>query len=289
MPVRKFLVPPPLSLLTLAGMLCLSLTLRAQPSASELPDLPEPQNNSQPQSQTAPDKGSPTVRNFPMNVLRDQGVIWTSPVRVRAHDLLWLAPFGAGLGAAIATDQRAMNDVVSRDKSFNDANTNASNVLMGGMIAAPVAMYGLGLMNDNEHARETGILGAEAMVDGVVVEQGMKLIFWRERPGVDNNRGQFFQTHVGWDSSFPSSHTVIGWASAAVIASEYPKPLPVILSYGGASAIALTRVLGQQHFPSDVLVGSAAGWLVGRMVYRHHHRYAEQKGPHWNPVKPRQR
>jgi len=31
-------------------------------------------------------------------------------------------------------------------------------------------------------------------------------------------------------------------------------------------------VLGQQHFPGDVLAGAAAGWLVGHYVFRAHHR-----------------
>ena len=28
-----------------------------------------------------------------------------------------------------------------------------------------------------------------------------------------------------------------------------------------------SRVLGHEHFPSDVIIGSAAGWLVGHYVY----------------------
>jgi membrane-associated phospholipid phosphatase len=42
--------------------------------------------------------------------------------------------------------------------------------------------------------------------------------------------------------------------------------------YTLATGVSLTRVLGQEHFPSDVLIGSAAGWLIGHYVYRHHHK-----------------
>jgi membrane-associated phospholipid phosphatase len=48
-----------------------------------------------------------------------------------------------------------------------------------------------------------------------------------------------------------------------------------LIVYGLATAVSLTRVLGQQHFSSDVLVGSAVGWLVGRYVFRKHHRESE--------------
>ncbi len=29
--------------------------------------------------------------------------------------------------------------------------------------------------------------------------------------------------------------------------------------------------MGKQHFPSDVVVGGAIGWLIGRQIYRAHH------------------
>jgi membrane-associated phospholipid phosphatase len=45
-----------------------------------------------------------------------------------------------------------------------------------------------------------------------------------------------------------------------------------ITVYGLATGVSLTRVLAKQHFPSDVLVGSAVGWLVGRYVFRKHHK-----------------
>ena len=100
----------------------------------------------------------------------------------------------------------------------------------------------------------------------------MKLIFWRERPTLDNDRGRFFQSSASIDSAFPSSHSVLAWSAASVIASEYPHFWTQALVYTGAAGVSITRLMGQQHFPSDVLVGSAAGWLVGRYVYRHHHR-----------------
>ncbi len=169
-----------------------------------------------------------------------------------------------------------MSDVVSHDPSFNNTSTNASNVLVSPFIAAPAVMFGVGHFKGNDHARETGILGGEAILNSLAVEQGMKFIFWRERPTVDSAKGKFFQTSVGWDSSFPSSHSVIAWSSAAVLAEEYPGRLNELGIYTLATGVSLTRVLGQQHFPSDVLVGSAFGWMIGHYVYKKHHRWHER-------------
>jgi PAP2 superfamily len=229
-----------------------------------VPDAPQPQ----PQEQV-------TLRNVPLNILKDEGAIWSSPARIRDKDFGYLIPLGLAMTGAITTDHQAMSDVVSHNANFNNTNTNASNVLVGPFIAAPAVMFAAGHFTGNDHARETGILGGEAILDGLVVEQGMKLIFWRERPTVDNSKGKFFQTSVGVDSSFPSSHSVIAWSSAAVLAEEYPSRLNQLGIYTLATGVSLTRVLGQQHFPSDVLVGSAFGWMIGHYVYKKHHRWHE--------------
>jgi membrane-associated phospholipid phosphatase len=211
-----------------------------------------------------------------MNILKDQGAIWSSPIHIREKNLAYLIPLGVAVTVAITTDHQAMTEVVSQNPSFNDANTKASNVLVAPLIAAPGVLFVAGQFKGNEHARETGILGSEAMIDSLVVEQGMKLIFWRERPTVDGAKGKFFQTSVGWDSSFPSSHSMIAWSSAAVLAEEYPSRLNQIGLYALATGVSLTRVLGQDHFPSDVLVGSAFGWMIGHYVYKKHHRWHGQ-------------
>lgn len=234
-------------------------------SVAALPDAPQPQAESQAQSVT--------LRSAPRDILHDQAMIWTSPARIRLHDLTWLLPLGAATGVAIATDQSAMRNVVSHETSFNSASANSSNAIIGGLIATPIAIYSFGHFKDDAHAREAGILSGEAMLDGVVVEQGMKLIFWRERPTVDNYRGRFFQSSAGIDSSMPSSHSVLAFAAAASIAGDYSSRWIQVTAYSAATGVAFTRILAEQHFPSDVLVGSAAGWLIGHYVAHRHWRW----------------
>ena len=265
-------------------MLAFCATSRAQSSPGANPQPPSGGNSDSipdaplPKSTTpAPPKGDDavTLRNTPVHILKDQAVVWTSPARIRTPDLTWMVPLGLATTVAITADHQTMSSVVSQNASFNNHNITASNVLLGGFIAVPVALFGVGQLHKNEQSRETGILGGEAMVDGLVVEEGMKLIFLRERPSLDGAKGKFFQTSVGFNSSFPSNHSVLAWSSASVIASEYPSRLVQLGAYTLATGVSLTRVLGQQHFPSDVLVGSAVGWLVGRYVYRKHHRVSD--------------
>jgi membrane-associated phospholipid phosphatase len=217
----------------------------------------------------APDAQNPvTEKGLPLAILKDQVGVWASPVRVRAHDLIWLLPLGAATGVTLATDTDAMRDL-SRDPSFNKDTVNASNALLGGAIAIPVTMYGVGLIKGNAHARETGILSGEALADSVVLDQVAKVIFRRERPLYDNGSGKFFSSNAG-NNSFPSSHSMLAWTLAGVTAGEYPSKRVQLGIYSLASSVSLMRVLGQEHFPTDVLVGSAAGWLIGHYIFKKH-------------------
>jgi hypothetical protein len=234
------------------------------PAVPSLPDAPVPQER---------DTGAVTVRNTPRHVLEDQKAIWTSPAHVHRHDLVWLLPIAAATGVALATDAHTMRRVVSRDPEFNHDNVDAANAALATLIAVPVWNFAYGEMGNHAHARETGILGAETLVDALVLEQGLKLAFWRERPHVDDSNGKFWQSSVGPDSSFPSSHTVFAWSTAALIAGEYPSRWSQLTVYTLATGVSLTRVLGQEHFPSDVLVGSTVGWLAGHYIYKARHRW----------------
>lgn len=246
--------------------------------SSALPDAPQSQTtgqattNGQPAAKKSDDV---TLANTPVHFLKDQAAIWTSPARIREHDLAYLVPIGLATTLAITVDHEAMSSSKLDDASLNSHASTASNGLLGGFVAAPVIIYGLGHIHHDDHATETGILAGEAMVDSLLVDEVMKAVSMRERPALDGAKGKFFQTSVGMNSSFPSTHSMIAWSSAAVIASEYDGPMTKIAAYGLATGVSLTRVLAREHFPSDVVVGSAVGWLVGRYVFHKHHKAEE--------------
>lgn len=244
--------------------------------ASELVDT-EAADSALPDAPAAP--GAVTVKGLPLAILKDQVAIWTSPVRIRTHDLLWLLPVGAATGVTLATDTDTMR-TVSRDPTFNKNNESVSNYTLAGELTVPAILFGVGVLNGNDHAHEAGILSGQAVVDALIVAEVSKVILRRERPLNNNAAGDFFAPNVGSNSSFPSTHSTLAWACASVIAGEYPSKWVVGGIYTAATAVSLTRVLGQQHFPSDVLVGGAAGWLIGHYVFKKHSQYRTAYGLH---------
>lgn len=262
----------------LGSFLSCNAFAQSEPPDPILPPAPgmPPPEAPQPQPKQVPAGDQVTMLGIPRAVLHDQAAIWTSPIRIHDEDLVYLVPLGLTTALLMTTDHEVMSSSHLNDPSLNKHAVDASNGLVGGFVAAPLILWGVGHMHGNAHATETGILGGLAMTDSIIVEQALKIISMRERPTVDDARGKFFQTSAGIDSSFPSSHSMVAWSSAAVIASEYPHPLTQIAVYGLATGVSFTRVLGREHFPSDVLVGSAFGWMIGRYVFhRHQHTYAQ--------------
>lgn len=241
-------------------------------SPGTLPDAPAPQTTNSSAAGES-EKKPVTLRNVPLNIVKDQAAIWSSPARIRDNNLAYLVPLVLATTVLATTDHQVMSSSRLDDTSLNNHASTASNALLGGFVTWPVLIYGLGHIQHDDQATETGLLAGEAMVDSLVVDEAMKAVTMRERPTLDDAKGKFFQTSVGLDSSFPSTHCMIAWSSAAVIASEYNGPMMKLTAYGLATGLGVTRVLARQHFPSDVLVGSAVGWLVGRYVFHKHSRY----------------
>jgi len=237
----------------------------AQTPSNDLPDAPTPQIQ---------DSDKPvTVAETPRRILDDQAAIWSSPAHLRDSNALGPVALVLATALVITTDHQVMSSHF-QNPSTNDKASTASTGLTAGFGVAPVAFYAIGKLHHDDHATETGILGGEAMVDSFAVSEVIKAVSMRERPTLDGAKGKFFQTSVGLDSSFPSNHAIIAWSSAAAIASEYGGPLTKITAYGLATGVSVSRVMARQHFPSDVLVGSAVGWMIGRYVVRKH-RHAD--------------
>jgi hypothetical protein len=268
---------PLLAAAFLAFFTALAAAAQSLPAEAPLPDAPQAQPAPSDASQSKKQDNDPvTILGSPRAILHDQAAIWTSPFHLHDRDLAVLVPLGLTTAVLITTDHQVMSSSKLQNPSMNSEAVDASNGLVGGFIAAPVIIWGMGHIHHDDHATETGILGGEAMVDSIIVEQVLKIASMRERPTVDNARGKFFQTSAGIDSSFPSSHSMVAWSAAAAIASEYNGPLTKLTAYGLATGVSLTRVLGREHFPSDVLVGSALGWFIGRYVFhKHQHTYAD--------------
>ena len=186
-----------------------------------------------------------------------------SPFGVSSHDKYWLLPLAAGSFALVEADQRILRHFGSTPLAHSGS---LSDFGIAALAGGGAAFYLSGIAGSDAHRREAGLLTGEAAVNSVIVGEAMKLIFQRPRP-TEKDAGRF----GAGGASFPSEHALAAWSMATVIAHEYPGPMTKLLAYGAATGISLARVADRKHFPSDVVVGSALGYLIGRYVYREHH------------------
>lgn len=263
------------------------LPAQSLPNSVELPDAPvvsQSQINHQEQAGEpakveqrsnlpigSAEPTSVTVPGTPKRMLLDEKLLLASPFRLRIDDARWLLPFAATTGVLIGTDAHSMTleHINGNDENRASKLTDGTVGLLG---ALPAGMLLWSSVRYAPLARETGILTSEALGDALILGEAGKVIFRRERPAVGNGQGNFFSSSFG-QASFPSSHATAAWAMAAVVGDEYPGWLPRTVVYALAAATSAGRVVSEKHFPSDVLVGSALGWLVGHYVYRAHHDY----------------
>ena len=253
-----------------------------------LPDAPEPsfsasvdsskdqsasQQNPAPVNTSNPELKTVTLRGTPKRFLLDQKAIWTSPLHVRPSDAVWLLPLAATTGVMIGSDQHTMTSLIHINPNDQQHFNTFSEAGVATLGAIPAGMYLWSLGNYAPQAHETGLLAGEALADTLVVNGVVRVVSLRERPAVNNAQGHFF-TSSPLDSSFPSNHAAAAWALASVVGAEYPGWITRTAVYGLAAGVSVSRVLAEQHFPSDVLIGSALGWLVGHYVYHAHHNFS---------------
>jgi len=200
------------------------------------------------------------------NITLDQKTIWTSPFHLRSADATWIFPFATVTALSVATDRSFVHALSSDPRKLNRYRS-FTNDGVAALLGVGASSYVWSYISHDEHERETGILSGEAVIDSLLTTQALKYSFGRERPTVDQGRLDFFRR----GNSFPSDHAAAAWSAATVIAHEYPGFVIKTLAYGLATAASASAVIGKDHSPSDVLVGSALGWLIGRQIYRAHH------------------
>jgi membrane-associated phospholipid phosphatase len=231
--------------------------------AADIPDTPKPEDTEN------------KVFTLPKALFHDQIGMWTSPSKVRLADATWLVPVGGFTAALLATDGGVspyLSNNTNTLKRYRDISVYGAYGMAGGAAGT----YLLGLTTHNEHERETGFLSGEAAIDSLIAVEALKFATGRQRPYQGNGSGPFWKG----GSSFPSEHAAGAWAIAGIAAHEYPSPFMKFVSYGLATVISASRITAKQHFPSDVLVGAAIGYLTSEYVYRHHHN-PELRGGTW--------
>lgn len=188
----------------------------------------------------------------------------------------WLMISGLGIGCAFSTRyEYAVNDYFqnNRVKAVSAVTENVFDPFFGKELLGGVVVFtGVSALLNKPKATETGL---NALKAGLLASAGMyasKMSVQRARPYMYDSF-PYTRSMFSYDfESFPSGHSTNAFAIATVFAEAYKnrKAVPYIC-YGLAGLTALSRVYDNKHHVSDIIVGSAIGFIVGQTVAQKKH------------------
>jgi len=197
-----------------------------------------------------------------------------SPVKWNSKE--WLLVGGIiGATTLVYTQDKPINDFFQRNRSpLTDGISKQGLERIGsGVYSLPLlgAAFLYGTIAKKEKPTRVALDGVKAFVVSGVIVQGIKMGTQRQRPyqlpqpAVPNT----FEGPTGNSgyNSFPSGHTTSAFSVATVIATEYKniKWVPYVC-YALAGLTGLSRINDNKHWASDVCLGAAIGFGVGKLV-----------------------
>jgi membrane-associated phospholipid phosphatase len=124
---------------------------------------------------------------------------------------------------------------------------------------------GLRATRSPRHAREAAQLSAMLGLESLIVNQGIKRLFRRQRPTESGD--DRFQVRKPSTSSFPSGHASAGFFAATVLTSMSGKKAAP-LWFGLAGIVATSRPYVRIHHASDIVGGALTGLALGKVAVR---------------------
>lgn len=182
--------------------------------------------------------------------------------------------FGVGLvtaGTIFAVDnsihlwmkdiQDSSPDLINSARFFSRLGNPSTlvGVTLGGYLA--------GTLIPSKKTRQTFLLVAETLLITEIYVQILKTTSGRARPFTEEGPFSFhpLSFRYRW-TSFPSGHSAVAWALAGSISSISENFLLRASVFILASAISISRAVLDQHFASDIFIGSFFGYFIGQKI-----------------------
>lgn len=181
------------------------------------------------------------------------------------------------LGAAFLVDQPVARMAGSAGADIIGISRFVSWFGQGGVILYPtgvilLALLVMGAIRPSLRPRLLPLIAATGLIFATVAAAGLvdnvlKITFGRARPFLwlagDTSGFDFFRYGAKF-ASFPSGHTATSFAAATVFGVLWPRGRVVFVAL--AALIALSRITGGAHYPSDVIAGACVGGATAVIV-----------------------
>ncbi len=197
----------------------------------------------------------------------DAGETLTAPLHWQGGDLLAFSLLAAGTAVLFAHDDPIARWIRKSEppKTVDQLTAQLGNGYF--LFAFDAALYLVGAAFDSASFRITALVGMESFLTASAIVLVLKGIIGRARPSAHETAASFHPFALqNRYASFPSGDAAGAFAVGTVIAERSDSIVVEVLTYVLAGLSALNRVHDDQHWVSDVFVGSAIGFFVGKKI-----------------------
>lgn len=134
------------------------------------------------------------------------------------------------------------------------------------VVLAVIVLFTTGIIKSNDKIKLTAIQMVGSLIVTTIIVLALKHFINRPRPYI--TYPLIWHVTADNDGSFPSGHTSVCFAIAAILSLNYRKRYIIIPFFVWAVLVAYSRLYLGLHYPSDVAAGAVIGMIASWMVYK---------------------
>ncbi len=215
-------------------------------------------------------------KDYLKGYISDTKSILTSPLRWEQSDWLKFSLVAGTTAGLFALDYDIQRWMQKRGNNATNRVTDFIQPFGNGEVGPPMlgVFYLYGHFLEDKRAETTGLLGLESVTISAFFFQAIELMAHRERPNQGGQSNKWDGPSLSFTNSrlsFPSGDSVLAFSVSTMIASQYQDKVWVPpFAYGIATLVALGRINENDHWASDVFVGSAIGFFTTKAILALH-------------------
>lgn len=212
------------------------------------------------------------------NIFNTSKEYFVSPFHFTSNDYKTIAVVSSSAAISFLIDDEI--------KKFSQKNFDSSNILLTKfdsyyhlefMSATILGLYFFGNLSDNNKVKQLSVnLLTSSFLTGITTF-GLKTLFSRSRPYAADNQYEFnwFEFEDKF-LSFPSGHTSLAFSFSTIMAEQNKTLLWKSFWFSAATLVGISRIYNNQHWFSDVLLGTVIGYITAKFVLEHNNTNSSQ-------------
>jgi membrane-associated phospholipid phosphatase len=277
------LPPPPQLKEEFPDSKTLEHTPQTKSSASELADLAESGFQKMPETPMREMKfyEPSQLSNIAAAGVNDCWALLNKPFNIDKKDSYLLLGSIGGTLALSQFDDLIHREVTKHPELYKNWVTSFGDFYgrPGATYIASASLTALGIALNKKEMAQAGLEVIESYFIANNINALLKRSFGRARPYVNKGNSYFtpFSSAPVGENSFPSGHSTLAFSLSTVLASHVDDPYLKALIFAPAVITAVSRVMQDVHWTSDVFMGSAVGYFVGTFISNSHLKLLPEK------------